>query len=698
MKMEPQMNTDEHGWMKRVCVNPCSSVVYLLFLAILIIVAAGAWEFRIPRLAERPVHGDEAIHFDRFKILWEDHDYIYDPDEYHGPTLNYFTLPVMWLTGTKTFNDSSEFTYRVVTVVFGVGLILLLALVADALGYVAAIAAAVLTAISPAMVFFSRYYIQEMLLVFFTFAAMAGAWRYWRGGSGWWGVLVGASLALMFATKETWVIAVASGVAGVVGAGVWGWVADRATKRRSDEATKGQESTEYRVPSTESRVPVLGTRNSELGTGRRRVIFFAVALVAFVVLWAACFTGGFKHWRGLVDSVLTYRLYLDRGTGAQVEHAHAHPWYTYFQWLFDYGAKNEPAHSEAFIATLAVVGAIYSIWPSRGGTDDRTRMTRIVGRFLAIYTAAMIVVYARISYKTPWCMLGFLHGLILLGGIGVAAIYRGMKRLPVQILAIVLIAAGMWLLKRQIWLKEWPTLLGKGITSLPPESHIFARRNPWAAGDLLAMLSGAKIALGIEGALALAALVSAFQPVLRRRALAGLLTAAVLLPPAWHLGRVAFIDSYVNYADEDRNPYVYGHPIRKMMEIVNRIDELMAVSPQGAGTPITIVTRDCWPLPWYLRRYPRVSFYEDIAPDGRLVTAFPMPEEQKILLGPIVVTDMYKASGVNKGLMQKYGEEYAQSHFGLRQRVNLTLFVDPELWKSFVQARNRKPTTMGVGK
>ena len=36
----------------------------------------------------------------------------------------------------------------------------------------ATLAAALLTAVSPAMVYFSRYYIQEMLLVFFTFAAI----------------------------------------------------------------------------------------------------------------------------------------------------------------------------------------------------------------------------------------------------------------------------------------------------------------------------------------------------------------------------------------------------------------------------------------------------------------------------------------------------------------------------------------------
>ena len=66
--------------------------------------------------------------------------------------------------------------------IFGVGLILLLALVADGLGRRATVCAALLTAISPAMVFYSRYYIHEMLLVFFTAWTFVCFWRYANSG------------------------------------------------------------------------------------------------------------------------------------------------------------------------------------------------------------------------------------------------------------------------------------------------------------------------------------------------------------------------------------------------------------------------------------------------------------------------------------------------------------------------------------
>jgi predicted membrane-bound mannosyltransferase len=68
----------------------------------LLLIAAGALLFWGRGLGQRPMHQDEAIGADKFHSLWESHKYVYDPVEYHGPTLNYFTLPVVWGSGAKT--------------------------------------------------------------------------------------------------------------------------------------------------------------------------------------------------------------------------------------------------------------------------------------------------------------------------------------------------------------------------------------------------------------------------------------------------------------------------------------------------------------------------------------------------------------------------------------------------------------------
>jgi len=45
-------------------------------------------------------------------------------------------------------------------------------------------------------------------------------------------------------------------------------------------------------------------------------------------------------------------------------------------------------------------------------------------RFIVFYTLGMVVLYSVIRYKTPWCMLGFLHGMILLAGLGAVVLVR----------------------------------------------------------------------------------------------------------------------------------------------------------------------------------------------------------------------------------------------------------------------------------
>src|SRR5262245_29451568 len=148
----------------------------------LLAIAVGALLFWARGLNTRLMHQDEAIGADKFHELWATHKYKYDPHEYHGPTLNYFTLPVVWTSGAKSYAQTSEGTYRMVTVLFGVGSVVLLRLTGDGLGWAESLGAGVLIAISPAMSFYSRYYIHEMLLVFYIFLAIGSGWRYSQSG------------------------------------------------------------------------------------------------------------------------------------------------------------------------------------------------------------------------------------------------------------------------------------------------------------------------------------------------------------------------------------------------------------------------------------------------------------------------------------------------------------------------------------
>ena len=119
------------------------------------------------------MHHDEANQAYRFGTLLETGSYEYDSDDHHGPTLYYLTLPVAGLTGAETFAETNETTYRILPVLFGILLILCTPLLRSGVGCIAVLAAALFTAISPAMAYYSRFYIQEMLLVFFTLLTIA---------------------------------------------------------------------------------------------------------------------------------------------------------------------------------------------------------------------------------------------------------------------------------------------------------------------------------------------------------------------------------------------------------------------------------------------------------------------------------------------------------------------------------------------
>ena len=345
---------------------------------------------RLPNLDRRPMHGDEAVHAVKFNELWTTGRYVYDCHDYHGPVLYYFTWPIAWLTGAADYRDLTESTFRIVPALFGVALILLILLVSDALGPKATIAAAVLTALSPAMVYYSRYYIQEMLLAFLAFAMIASGWRYACSGRFGWALAAGASAGLMHATKETCVIAWGAMMAALVGTRLL-----------------GQSS-----PSPASAGPAVSDPCTSAPGARwsgRAVPAVAGAVAAAGVVSLLCFSCFLTNPAGSLDSLLAVNTYLGRAAGVA---AHHHPWYYYLKLLAWTHYPPAPVWSEAPILVLAVIGSVVALRPA----GRRPAFLR----FLALYAFLMAVVYSAIPYKTPWCAVQFLQPLILLAGVGAA--------------------------------------------------------------------------------------------------------------------------------------------------------------------------------------------------------------------------------------------------------------------------------------
>jgi uncharacterized protein (TIGR03663 family) len=387
-----------------------------VFALLLLTVACLAAGFRWPQLDARPMHADEAVQARRFRDLWIDHRYRYDPDEFHGPTLNYATLPSVWWQQAETFAQTTKATYRIVPALFGVCLILLLFFLADALGRTAVLAAAVLIAVSPAMVFYSRYYIHETLLVFFSLAAIAAGWRYAKSGRLGWCLAAGACVGLMQATKETAVLSFAAAGTATVLTVLW-------QRLRHDPLPVTRPVAWWH--------PVCG-------------------LAAALLVAAVLFTSFGANPRGLADAVLTYFPWLSRAGGAS---PHVHPWYFYFHRLAWWRVADGPRWSEGLILLLGVIGLGFALL----GCSRRTPWANLAAvRWLGFYTVVLAGVYTVIPYKTPWCLLQFLIGLILLAGFGGSRLLAVTPTIVLKsVLAVaLLIAAGQlgWQARRAAFL------------------------------------------------------------------------------------------------------------------------------------------------------------------------------------------------------------------------------------------------------
>ncbi len=356
-----------------------------VILAAVIIAAV----LRLPALERRPMHTDEAVHAYKFGRLLEENWYRYNPHQYHGPTLNYFTLVPAFLAGQEKITDVTESTMRIVPVFFGLATILLLLLLRGAVTTPTAALAAILAAVSPALTFYSRYYIQESLFVCFTFAAIVFAYRYFKSARLTWAALAGLSLGLAHATKETFIIVIGAMTAALF-----------LTYLTSGYKTK-------------------------INQNIRRMInpyHTIIALAAALFVSALFHSSFFKNPAGILDSYRTYTTYFDR---AAHNVPHIHPWYYYIKMLLYSKYSTGPVWTEALIVILAVAGVATTFVKKTPVTFDRSLI-----RFIAFYTIVITLIYALVPYKTPWCMLGFLQPMTVLAAVGAVAVIKTFKKTP----------------------------------------------------------------------------------------------------------------------------------------------------------------------------------------------------------------------------------------------------------------------------
>jgi len=234
---------------------------------------------------------------------------------------------------------------------------------------------------------------------------MAAGWRYVQARSARWAALTGAGLGLMFATKETFVLTVAAmGLAAI------------ATVRGT--APKGTR--------VQSLLALWHWKHA------------ALALSVTFIIWLLLFSSFFSHFAGLLDSIRAYLPWLKRAGGHS---PHIHPWSFYLQRLAWFHPAAGPVWSEGLILILAAVGAVVSF----AGKNSPLH------RFLTLYTIILTAIYSAISYKTPWCLLSFFHGMILLAGVGAVALVEFFRARPLKIVVFTTLLGLAAQLSWQAW-------------------------------------------------------------------------------------------------------------------------------------------------------------------------------------------------------------------------------------------------------
>ncbi|MCM3906078.1 MAG: TIGR03663 family protein [Pyrinomonadaceae bacterium] len=387
-------------------------------LCSLFIMAVGAI-LRLYNLSLVPFHHDEGVNGNFLVRLVREGFYRYDPANYHGPTLYYFSAVIPWilrfLLGESAQNKYglNTVTVRLVPALFGLGTIWLVLLLRRRVGTVGTLCAAALLAVSPGAVYLSRYFIHETLFVFFTLGVVVAGLKYYEVGNPVYLMLASVSVALLFATKETAIISIA--VLVIALASTWLYLRLWNTIFREGQINRKQRR------SQRGRRTGPQTRALErLGGAKKLTLLGLVALLVFVAVNLLFYSSFFTNYpKGVYDAVKTFEFWTKTG-----KEMHGHPITTYVWWLL----RQEPP-----LIFLGTVGAALIVWKPRNSFT----------LFSALWAFGLLAAYSLISYKTPWLVLNFVVPLALISGYALQVIYDwGLGEIRL-IIAVMLLAVAI---------------------------------------------------------------------------------------------------------------------------------------------------------------------------------------------------------------------------------------------------------------
>lgn len=628
------------------------------------IIALAAF-LRFFMLSLKPLHHDEGVNGFFLTTLFKDGIYKYDPANYHGPTLYYISVVFAKLFGLETV------PVRMSMSIFGVLMVVLVLYLKRYIGKVGTLVAALFVALSPGMVFISRYFIHEIFFVFLSLAIVLSVLLFLEkrkagpGAIAWMSVLLFTALAPVSLNLAKFIGGDNEGALFafriaffVINAGFVYYIINRL------------------LTWDEGRPLYLILASASVA------LFFATKETAFITLGTmaiACFSvwvwkqikdnEPYKtNWFGIIlgiHGVVVAAALFKRDTIADGG-----------KWLSDaFFPANKPAEPFVFYAIIFILVGTVAAWlvfvsdlrkanntefaepvevswkAFRQGLGERSEMIITCAAVATAFVYVSVLFFSSFFTYAEGVSRAF-EAYAIWTKTGnkdhtqsgyVGYIKWGMKvEAPIMVLSILgsLIALLKGKHKFAIFTAFWAMGLAAAYSIIP-------YKTPWLAlSFLLPMCIAAGYGLG-----------QMFNSGSKNQKYAAI---ALGIIGSGLLAYQSYQHNFVRYDDEDE-PYVYAHTRRGLHDMVSEIERYAAKSGKDLDATIEIVSPDYWPLTWYLHNY-KANFH------GSLVDAS---------TSEMIVA---KKGDQDTAMIQKYSTHYKYAGvYPLRPGVNLVLLVRKDI-------------------
>jgi hypothetical protein len=142
----------------------------------------------------------------------------------------------------------------------------------------------------------------------------------------------------------------------------------------------------------------------------------------------------------------------------------------------------------------------------------------------------------------------------------------------------------------------------------------------------------------------------------------------MLVVAAAHLTWLAW-QSCSLYAADRRNPYVYSQTVPDVLDMIERIEALAKIRPQGHAMVVQVMApqSDYWPLPWYLRDFKQVGWWDHWREDRA---------------ASVLIVGQKLASYLEQNSESAWA---ALGIYGLRPGSFFQLYVRSDLWREYLR-------------